>query len=60
MLEDAGSVCEAGDYRVRKSVEGLTFEIAIDRNPPGSGGKRDPDRWMQEANVLSAPRRYFI
>ena len=37
MLEEAGSVCEAGDYRVRKSVEGLTFEIAINRNPPGLG-----------------------
>ena len=30
-------VCEAGDYRVRKSVEGLTFEIAINRNPPVLG-----------------------
>jgi hypothetical protein len=30
------SVCEAG-YRVRKGVEGLTFEIAINRNPPVLG-----------------------
>lgn len=37
MRAGAGSVCEAGDYRVRKSVEGLTLEIAINRNPPGLG-----------------------
>ena len=30
-------VCEAGDYRVRKSAEGLVFEAAINRNPPVVG-----------------------
>jgi hypothetical protein len=29
--------CEAGDYRVRKTAEGLTFDIAINRNPPVLG-----------------------
>ena len=29
--------CEAGDYRVRKNAEGLTFDIAINRNPPVLG-----------------------
>ncbi len=28
---------DAGDYRVRKSADGLTFDIAIDRNPPVQG-----------------------
>ena len=37
LLAEGGSVCEAADYRVRKSVEGLTFEIAINRNPPVLG-----------------------
>jgi hypothetical protein len=29
--------CEAGVYRVRKNAEGLTFNIAINRNPPVLG-----------------------
>ena len=29
--------CEAGDYRVRKNADGLTFDIAINRNPPVLG-----------------------
>ena len=29
--------CEAADYRVRKNAEGLTFDIAINRNPPVLG-----------------------
>ncbi len=37
LLAGGGPVCEAADYRVRKSVEGLTFEIAINRNPPVLG-----------------------
>jgi nitrogen fixation protein FixH len=37
LLAGGGSVGEAADYRVRKSVEGLTFEIAINRNPPVLG-----------------------
>ena len=41
--------CEAGDYRVRKNAEGLTFDIAINRNPPVLGDNeirieiRDPE-----------------
>jgi hypothetical protein len=33
-LEDQ---CEAAEYRVRKSAEGLTFDISINRNPPVLG-----------------------
>lgn len=29
--------CEAAEYRVRKSAEGLTFDIYINRNPPVLG-----------------------
>lgn len=29
--------CAAADYRVRKNAEGLTFDIAINRNPPVLG-----------------------
>ena len=32
-----GDPCEAADYRVRKNVEGLAFDIAINRNPPVLG-----------------------
>jgi hypothetical protein len=32
-----GEPCEAGDYRVRKTAEGLAFDIAINRNPPVLG-----------------------
>ena len=32
-----GDPCEAADYRVRKTAEGLTFDIAINRNPPVLG-----------------------
>jgi hypothetical protein len=32
-----GESGEAGDYRVRKNVEGFTFDIAINRNPPVIG-----------------------
>jgi len=32
-----GEPCEAGDYRVRKNTNGLTFDIAINRNPPVLG-----------------------
>jgi hypothetical protein len=32
-----GEPCKAGDYRVRKNAEGLTFDIAISRNPPVLG-----------------------
>jgi hypothetical protein len=32
-----GEPCEAGDYRVRKNAEGLSFDIAINRNPPVMG-----------------------
>ena len=32
-----GAPCEAGDYRVRKADQGLTFDIAINRNPPVLG-----------------------
>ena len=32
-----GDPCEAADYRVRKNAEGLTFDIAINRNPPVLG-----------------------
>jgi hypothetical protein len=37
LLAGGLAVCEAGDYRARKSVDGLTFEIAINRNPPVLG-----------------------
>jgi len=43
-----GEPCEAGDYRVRKNINGLTFDIAINRNPPVLGNNeiridiRDP------------------
>ncbi len=29
--------CEAADYRVRKTADGLIFDIAINRNPPVIG-----------------------
>jgi len=32
-----GGPCEAGDYRVRKNAESLSFDIAINRNPPVLG-----------------------
>jgi hypothetical protein len=32
-----GEPCEAGDYRVRKNAESLSFDIAINRNPPVLG-----------------------
>lgn len=37
LVSACGSRVEAGEYRVRKSAEGLTFEIAINRNPPVLG-----------------------
>lgn len=33
----AAGVGLAGDYRVRKSASGLTFDVAINRNPPVLG-----------------------
>ncbi len=30
-------VCDAADYRARKSADGFVFEIAINRNPPVLG-----------------------
>ena len=32
-----GEPCEAGDYRVRKNAESISFDIAINRNPPVLG-----------------------
>jgi hypothetical protein len=37
MRAGAGSFRKAADYRLRKSVEGLTLEIGINRNPPVRG-----------------------
>ena len=37
ILVTDGATCEAGDYRVRKGDQGLTFDIAINRNPPVLG-----------------------
>ncbi len=37
LLLITGKPCWAGDYRVRKSDQGLTFDIAINRNPPVLG-----------------------
>lgn len=37
MLLAEGRHCRARDYRLRKNVEGFTFDIAIDRNPPVLG-----------------------
>jgi hypothetical protein len=37
LLSICGEPCEAGDYRVRKNIDGLTFDIAINRNPPVLG-----------------------
>ena len=37
LLAGGFAVCEAGDYRARKSVDGHTIEIAINRNPPVLG-----------------------
>jgi hypothetical protein len=37
ILSAEGRPCDAGDYRVRKNVEGFTFDIAIGRNPPVLG-----------------------
>ena len=34
ILAAASGICHAADYRVRKMAEGLTFDIAINRNPP--------------------------
>ena len=38
LLSVCSEPCEAGDYRVRKNIEGLAFDIAINRNPPVLGG----------------------
>ena len=37
LLVVCGEPCEAGDYRVRKIADGLTFDNAINRNPPVLG-----------------------
>lgn len=37
ILVAGGAPCEAGDYRVRKADQGLTLDIAINRNPPVLG-----------------------
>ena len=37
LLVVCGGPCDAGDYRVRKNADGLTFDIAINRNPPVLG-----------------------
>ena len=37
LLVVCGGPCDAGDYRVRKKADGLTFDIAINRNPPVLG-----------------------
>jgi len=54
-----GEPCEAGDYRVRKNADGLTFDIAINRNPPVLGDNeirieiKDPqDNPVLDAEVL--------
>jgi hypothetical protein len=59
VLFTPGEPCEAGDYRVRKNAEGLTFDIAINRNPPVLGDNeirieiRDPQgKPVLDAEVL--------
>ena len=37
LLSICGGPCEAGDYRVRKNIDGLAFDITINRNPPVLG-----------------------
>jgi hypothetical protein len=37
IMVTCGSPCTAGDYRVRKGDQGLTCDIAINRNPPVVG-----------------------
>jgi hypothetical protein len=37
MLAATSQPCQAGEYRVRKMAEGLTFDVAINRNPPVLG-----------------------
>ena len=37
LLSVCSQPCEAGDYRVRKSADGIAFDIAINRNPPVLG-----------------------
>jgi hypothetical protein len=48
--------CAAADYRVRKNVEGLTFDIAINRNPPvlGNNEIRIQIKGPQDKPVLDA------
>jgi len=59
LLLICGEPCDAGDYRVRKSADGLVFDIAINRNPPVLGDNeirieiRDPQgNPVLEAEVL--------
>jgi len=37
LLVVCGGPCNASDYRVRKNADGLSFDIAINRNPPVLG-----------------------
>jgi hypothetical protein len=37
LLLICGEPAEAGDYRVRKNMDGMAFDIAINRNPPVLG-----------------------
>ena len=59
LLLICGASCEAGDYRVRKTADGIAFDIAINRNPPVLGDNeirieiRDPQgNPLLDAEVL--------